>query len=97
MIEVRTEALADKVRLSVADNGGGFPEEMMARIFEPYVTTKPRGTGLGLAIVKKIVDEHHGELAIENRPAKGVSVTVLLPMLGDASAALGSAGAARAA
>ena len=39
----------------------------MARIFEPYVTTKPRGTGLGLAIVKKIVDEHHGSIAIENR------------------------------
>jgi len=79
MVEVCTEAAGDKVRLSVTDNGGGFPEEMMARIFEPYVTTKPRGTGLGLAIVKKIVDEHHGELAIENRVAKGASVTILLP------------------
>jgi nitrogen fixation/metabolism regulation signal transduction histidine kinase len=94
MIEVCTETVGDKVRLSVADNGGGFPEEMMARIFEPYITTKPRGTGLGLAIVKKIVDEHHGELTIENRLAKGVSVTVLLPVLGGTSAALGSAGAA---
>ncbi|MBC7803359.1 MAG: HAMP domain-containing protein [Candidatus Parcubacteria bacterium] len=80
MIEVRTEAASNNVRLSVTDNGGGFPEEMMARIFEPYVTTKLRGTGLGLAIVKKIVDEHQGELAIENRLAKGVSVTILLPM-----------------
>jgi nitrogen fixation/metabolism regulation signal transduction histidine kinase len=80
MIEVRTEIAGDKVRLSVTDNGGGFPEEMMARIFEPYVTSKPRGTGLGLAIVKKILDEHHGELAIENRPAAGVSVTMLLPV-----------------
>ncbi len=80
MIEVCTEAAGDKVRLSVTDNGGGFPEELMARIFEPYVTTKPRGTGLGLAIVKKIIDEHHGELAIENRVAKGASVTILLPM-----------------
>jgi len=80
MIEVCTETAGDKVRLSVTDNGGGFPEELMARIFEPYVTTKPRGTGLGLAIVKKIIDEHHGELAIENRVAKGASVTILLPM-----------------
>jgi nitrogen fixation/metabolism regulation signal transduction histidine kinase len=80
MIEVCTEAVGDKVRLSVTDNGGGFPEELMARIFEPYVTTKPRGTGLGLAIVKKIIDEHHGELAIENRVAKGASVSILLPM-----------------
>jgi nitrogen fixation/metabolism regulation signal transduction histidine kinase len=79
-IEVRTERAGDKVRLSVSDNGGGFPEEMMARVFEPYVTSKPRGTGLGLAIVKKIVDEHHGEVAIENRPAQGASVTVLLPL-----------------
>jgi nitrogen fixation/metabolism regulation signal transduction histidine kinase len=80
MIEVRTEPAADRVRLSVTDNGGGFPEEMMARIFEPYVTTKPRGTGLGLAIVKKIIDEHHGELTIENRAARGAAVTILLPM-----------------
>ena len=78
-IDVRTEAAGDKVRLSIADNGGGFPEELMARIFEPYVTTKPRGTGLGLAIVKKIIDEHHGELTIENRAAKGACVTVVLP------------------
>ncbi len=78
-IEVRTESAGDKVRLTVADNGGGFPEEMMARVFEPYVTTKPRGTGLGLAIVKKIVDEHRGEVAIENRPAQGAAVNVLLP------------------
>jgi len=80
VIEVSTEAAGDRVRLSVSDNGGGFPEEMMARIFEPYVTTKPRGTGLGLAIVKKIVDEHRGELTIENRAAKGASVSVLLPV-----------------
>jgi len=79
LVEVSTEAAGDKVRLSVKDNGGGFPEEMMARIFEPYVTTKPRGTGLGLAIVKKIVDEHHGELAIENRVAQGAAVNILLP------------------
>jgi nitrogen fixation/metabolism regulation signal transduction histidine kinase len=88
-IVVSTEAAGDKVRMSVADNGGGFPEEMMARIFEPYVTTKPRGTGLGLAIVKKIVDEHHGELAIENRLSRGALVSVLLPV------AAGAAGRSR--
>jgi nitrogen fixation/metabolism regulation signal transduction histidine kinase len=79
-VEVCTELAGDKVRLSVTDNGDGFPEELMARIFEPYVTTKPRGTGLGLAIVKKIVDEHHGSIAIENRPRRGASVSVLLPL-----------------
>ncbi|HEY4746973.1 MAG TPA: ATP-binding protein, partial [Steroidobacteraceae bacterium] len=79
-IEVRTELAGDRVKLAVSDNGAGFPEELMARIFEPYVTTKPRGTGLGLAIVKKIVDEHHGSVAIENRPTRGASVSVLLPL-----------------
>jgi nitrogen fixation/metabolism regulation signal transduction histidine kinase len=79
-IEVRTELAGDRVRLAVSDNGGGFPEELLARIFEPYVSTKPRGTGLGLAIVKKIVDEHHGSIAIENRPSRGASVSVLLPL-----------------
>ena len=79
-IEVRTELVGDRARLAVSDNGGGFPEELMARIFEPYVTTKPRGTGLGLAMVKKIVDEHQGSVAIENRPSRGASVSVLLPL-----------------
>ena len=49
----------------------------MARVFEPYVTTKPRGTGLGLAIVKKIIDEHHGTIAIENLPGGGARVSIL--------------------
>ena len=80
VIEVRTELAGDRIRLAVSDNGGGFPEELMARIFEPYVTTKPRGTGLGLAIVKKIVDEHHGAVTIENQPSRGASVSVLLPL-----------------
>jgi len=79
-IEVSTTLADDGVRLAVSDNGAGFPEELMARIFEPYVTTKPRGTGLGLAIVKKIIDEHHGSVAIQNQPAHGASVTVLLPL-----------------
>jgi nitrogen fixation/metabolism regulation signal transduction histidine kinase len=79
-VEVCTELAGDRVRLSVTDNGDGFPEELMTRVFEPYVTTKPRGTGLGLAIVKKIVDEHHGSIAIENRPQRGASVSVLLPL-----------------
>jgi nitrogen fixation/metabolism regulation signal transduction histidine kinase len=78
-IEVITERVGDKVRLEVSDNGAGFPEALMARIFEPYVTTKPRGTGLGLAIVKKIVDEHRGTISIENSPRRGASVSILFP------------------
>ena len=81
-IEVRTEPAGAGVRLSVSDNGSGFAEEIMMRVFEPYVTTKARGTGLGLAIVKKVVDEHRGEVKVENRPTGGAVVSVWLPAAG---------------
>jgi len=61
------------------DDGPGFPLESLSRVFEPYVTSKPRGTGLGLAIVKKIVEEHDGTIKAENRPNGGAMVTVQLP------------------
>lgn len=56
-----------RVRLSVRDNGTGFPEHILKRAFEPYVTTKVKGTGLGLAVVKKIADEHGARVDISNR------------------------------
>ena len=54
------------VRLVVTDNGPGFPDKVLKRAFEPYVTTKPKGTGLGLAVVKKIADEHGARVRIAN-------------------------------
>jgi nitrogen fixation/metabolism regulation signal transduction histidine kinase len=54
------------IDLSFEDNGGGFSNEVLERLFEPYVTTKTRGTGLGLAIVKKIVEEHSGQIRARN-------------------------------
>jgi nitrogen fixation/metabolism regulation signal transduction histidine kinase len=54
------------IDLSFEDNGSGFSDEVLERLFEPYVTTKTRGTGLGLAIVKKIVEEHNGQLRAQN-------------------------------
>jgi two-component system, NtrC family, nitrogen regulation sensor histidine kinase NtrY len=80
--EFEVEAKGDSVVLSFADAGAGFPEDMMRRAFEPYVTTKAKGTGLGLAIVKKIVEEHHGRIAIENRPSRGARVTLHFPREG---------------
>ncbi|MBI4206295.1 MAG: HAMP domain-containing protein [Betaproteobacteria bacterium] len=79
-IVVSTEVADGRVRLSVTDNGTGFPEHLMSRAFEPYVTTKPGGTGLGLVIVKKIVEEHGGEVAIKNVVPRGARVTVSLPI-----------------
>ena len=78
-IMVRTEAVPGGVRFSVSDNGGGFPEQVKARVFEPYVTTKSKGTGLGLPIVKKIVEEHSGMIQIENIRPRGARISITLP------------------
>jgi nitrogen fixation/metabolism regulation signal transduction histidine kinase len=61
-----------RVRLTVRDSGTGFPEHILKRAFEPYVTTKVKGTGLGLAVVKKIADEHGARVDISNRVLDGV-------------------------
>ena len=66
------------VDLSISDNGPGFDEAMLGKLFEPYVTTKPKGTGLGLAIVKKIVEEHGGSIHAGNRASGGAYVRVRL-------------------
>jgi nitrogen fixation/metabolism regulation signal transduction histidine kinase len=70
----------DGVTLSVRDNGAGIADTVIGRIFEPYVTTKPKGTGLGLAIVKKIVEEHHGHIVVENVKPHGAHVSIVLPL-----------------
>ena len=71
---------APAVVVTVTDNGPGFQPEMLGRVFDPYVTSKPRGTGLGLAIVKKIVEDHGGRIEAENRPEGGARVRVMLPL-----------------
>ena len=68
----RAPGSSGRVRLIVRDNGSGFPERILKRAFEPYVTTKVKGTGLGLAVVKKIADEHGARIDISNRVTDGV-------------------------
>jgi len=75
-----TENDTQFVEFRIEDNGPGFPEAMLGRLFEPYVTTKEKGTGLGLAVVKRIVEEHHGSLTAGNLPDGGAGVSVRLPV-----------------
>ncbi|MWA33808.1 sensor histidine kinase EsaS [Burkholderia pseudomallei] len=78
------------VRLTVSDNGPGFPARILTRAFEPYVTTKAKGTGLGLATVKKIVDEHGARIDLRNRMhgdvVEGAQVSILFLQLADDTA-----------
>lgn len=76
------------VSLTVSDNGQGFPEDVLARAYEPYVTTKAHGTGLGLAIVKKMVEEHAGQIVIENSTLGGACITIQLPLENEAKESL---------
>ncbi|WP_424457253.1 ATP-binding protein [Ottowia sp.] len=72
-VVIRTQwmASAHRVRMSVIDHGHGFPEAILKRAFEPYVTTKAKGTGLGLPVVKKIAEEHGARLDVSNRIVDG--------------------------
>ena len=84
LITLSTAAHQGEIHLCVEDNGAGFPESVLARAFEPYMTTKTKGTGLGLAIVKKIVEEHGGRIAIENSVGGGARVNIYLPLVEEA-------------
>jgi two-component system, NtrC family, nitrogen regulation sensor histidine kinase NtrY len=66
-----------RVSVIVEDNGKGLPQHDRERLTEPYVTTRAKGTGLGLAIVKKIMEDHEGELVLEDREAGGARVTLV--------------------
>lgn len=85
VISVVTENVNGMLVLTVQDNGGGFAADMIPHIFEPYMTSKQHGTGLGLAIVKKIIEEHKGNIRVENATgsageALGAVVTISMPL-----------------
>ena len=85
-IEVSTRRSGKQVELVIADTGPGFPAEIMANAFEPYVTTKLKGTGLGLPIVKKIIEEHGGKISLANRDTGGAEIRILLQAADDLEA-----------
>ena len=70
------------VRLEVADTGHGMPEEIRAKAFDPFVTTKEfgKGTGLGLTVVKGIIEEHGGTITLESAVEEGTTFTIRLPL-----------------
>lgn len=78
-ISLKKEIEKKLVEVVVADNGSGFPCELLDHLTEPYVTTKTKGTGLGLAIVKKIVEEHQGTISFTNGEI-GAKVCLIFPI-----------------
>lgn len=78
-LTVGTQTLAGKIRLTVADTGGGISESVRERVFDPFCTTKESGTGLGLAVCQRIVEDHHGEIRFASSAA-GTTFTVDIPL-----------------
>ncbi len=70
----------DQVVIAVEDNGRGLPVVERERLTEPYVTNRAKGTGLGLAIVKKIMEDHGGELILQDRDGGGTVVSLVFPL-----------------
>jgi signal transduction histidine kinase len=66
--------------VAIADQGPGMPEEVRAKAFDAFFTTKHRGTGLGLPIARRVVEAHGGKMVIDMPPTGGTTVSVELPM-----------------
>jgi two-component system, NtrC family, sensor kinase len=74
------DTVANRVVLTVTDDGGGIDAATLARLFRPYVTTKRHGTGLGLFVVRRIVESHGGQVAVDSAPGHGATFRVELPV-----------------
>jgi len=81
-LRVSTRTIGDQVELTIADTGPGIPPEHLAKIVDPFFTTKEKGTGLGLSVVYGIVDRHGGKLDIRSQVGQGTTVVVRLPVGG---------------
>ena len=73
----------EAVRVEVADDGPGIPQDVADKVFDPFFSTKPQGSGLGLAIVRKIVDAHDGRIDLRTVPGQGTTIRVTLPVSSD--------------
>lgn len=78
-VRVEIGSRDDCASVSVKDTGRGIPEQQLSHIFRPFFTTKGNGTGLGLSLARRIVEEHHGQIAVSSTVGKGSNFEVLLP------------------
>jgi signal transduction histidine kinase len=79
-LRIATLRKASMLVLTVSDTGVGIPEENLAKIFEPYFTTREFGAGLGLTLVYKIVKEHLGDIAVSSKVGQGTTFTLSFPI-----------------
>ncbi len=79
-LNIKIKSIVNKneslVRLTLIDNGNGFPDHLMDQVFEPYITTKKKSGGLGLAIVQNIIEQHEGQIFASNVKPHGARITI---------------------
>ncbi|OGU17753.1 MAG: hypothetical protein A2076_10600 [Geobacteraceae bacterium GWC2_53_11] len=80
VVDAVLDAAAERICVTICDQGGGIRGEDMGRLFTPFFSTKPQGTGLGLAVSYGIVSDHGGEINVNSSPGNGATFTVLLPI-----------------
>jgi signal transduction histidine kinase len=89
---LRGAGAGEAVEVAIADSGLGISPEHLARVFQPFFTTKTSGTGLGLAIAARIIDQHGGRITVQSEPGTGATFHVILPVaVGDAAGSQGHA------
>jgi len=79
-IEVSIGTVNGRCSVAIADQGPGMPEDVRARAFDAFFTTKHRGTGLGLPIARRVIEAHGGTIQIDAPPSGGTMVTIVLPL-----------------
>jgi signal transduction histidine kinase len=82
-VSVQTKKLNGKIEIKVSDNGNGIPQNIVAKIFQPFFTTKPtgQGTGLGLSLSYDIIKAHSGEIKVETKEGEGSEFIIQLPVI----------------
>jgi signal transduction histidine kinase len=74
------EENSNSLHIMISDSGKGIDDKAMARIFQPFFTTKAKGTGLGLAITKRLIEQHDGSISVRNNPEGGATFRIVLPV-----------------
>ncbi len=82
-VRLGADCVAGEYRLWVEDDGPGMDPETLAKITEPFVTTKAKGTGLGLTVTRRLVEAHGGTLRLESAPGQGTRALVVIPLSGE--------------
>jgi two-component system sensor histidine kinase FlrB len=80
-LKVHLYQRGNTLRLCISDNGPGMDPATLARLGEPFFTTKTTGTGLGLAVVKAVARAHQGELQLRSRAGRGTCAVLILPLI----------------